>query len=95
MVRVEVMTPCACVGGAERTDKRVVVYNCTQRDCMLRVQIGPSLLDGLQKPYILLGAFGAWEVIEGFLARSAIVPHNKFRFITTGAQYIRSFGDRT
>lgn len=66
MVRVEVMTPCAYVGGAERADERVVVYNCTRCDCMLRVSIGPSLLDGLQKPYILLGALGAGEVIEGF-----------------------------
>lgn len=28
MVRVEVMTPYARVGGAERADERVVVYNC-------------------------------------------------------------------
>lgn len=66
MVRVEVMTPCACVGGAERADERVVVYNCTQCDCVLRVSIRPSLVDGLRKPCILLGALGAGEVIEGF-----------------------------
>ncbi len=66
MVRVEVMNPCACVGGAVRADERVVVYNCAQCDCMLRVSIGPSLLDGLQMLYILLGALGAGEVIEGF-----------------------------
>lgn len=27
MVRVEVMTPCSCVGGAERADRSVVAYN--------------------------------------------------------------------
>lgn len=58
------MTPCACVGGAERADKRVVVYNCTQHDCMLRVKIGPSLLDGLRKLLHPVGALGAREVIE-------------------------------
>lgn len=61
MVRVEVMTPCVCVGGADRADKQVAVYNCGY---MLRVSIGPSLLDGLRKPYILLrvwGRIGGWE----------------------------------
>lgn len=54
------------MGGAERADERVVVCNCTQCDCMLRVSCGPSLLDSLRKPYILLEALGAGEVIEGF-----------------------------
>lgn len=66
MVRVEVMNPCACVGWAERADERVVVYNCTQCDCMWRVSVGPSLLDGLRKKNIFLGVSGAGEVIEGF-----------------------------
>lgn len=60
MVREEVMTPCACVGGA---DKRVAVYNCAQRGCMLRVSNGLFPLDGLRKPHILLGACGG-EVLE-------------------------------
>ncbi len=60
------MNPCVCVGGAGRAEERVVVYNCTQCDCMLRVSIGPSLLDGLQMLYILLEALGAGEVMKGF-----------------------------
>lgn len=39
-VMVEVMTPCACVGGAERADEWVVVCNCTECDCMLRFSTG-------------------------------------------------------
>lgn len=42
--------PPACVGGADRADEQVVVYNCGY---MLSVSIGPSLLDGLREPYIL------------------------------------------
>lgn len=37
METVRITVPYACMGGTDRADNQVVIYNCTQHDCMLRV----------------------------------------------------------
>lgn len=91
MVRVEVMTPCVCVGGADRTDEQVVVYNCGFMLGGFNRSISTWWSAKAMHPVEGMGGcgIGGWEDNWRVLAKPAIEPHNMLRFVTTWAQYMR------